>query len=772
MGKRSRAVTAVAVCFGLLTVLSAGVVRSAEEASAERTRPGYIPDPQGYWQGNPFDPGKVGQTRTPQAHVAARAVQQRNAKQQLGIDAPKQILFGDMHVHSTYSVDAFRFSLPLMQGSRGAFPPADACDYARYISQLDFYWITDHAEAYTPQHWKDSVEAIRQCNAVSGDPQNPDLVAFVGWEWTQMGVTAKDHYGHHNVFFRDTDPDKIPARPIGAAGQATTALRGQFGRLPPRIKEADLTNRSYYEAFDRFVDEMGATPNCQTGVSTRELPADCFETATDPAELFKKLGEWGFDTLVVPHGSTWGIYTPPDSSWDHQLVKKQHDPGKMSLIEVYSGHGNSENYRDFRPRKLDENGKPSCPAPQANYLPACWQAGEIIRKRCKALGLGDTECDKRAAEARQNFVQVDSIAGWLTVPGTEVEDWLDAGQARDIFVPAFNYRPLKSVQYGLALRNFDNPKEPLRYKWGFISSTDNHSARPGTGFKQYDRQQATEAFGERGEYWRELLFGKKVYPAPRSVSLENIPQGGGGLGAAEFERLSSFWTLGGLVAVHATGRNREAIWEALKRKEVYGTSGPRILLWFDLLNGKNKDGKDAVIPMGGEATMQQAPRFRVRAAGSFKQRPGCPEWIKQALAAKRLQKLASGECYHPSDERYDIDRIEVVRIRPQNRAGEPVDSLIEDNWKVFTCERKRVGCSVEFSDPDFSRDTVYYVRAIEEDTPTVNGKNLRTTFDENGNALDVRPCYGDYRTEETDECLSLVGQRAWSSPIYVDYASN
>jgi hypothetical protein len=746
------------------------VARSAAE-NEDRTHPGYIPDPQGYWQGNPFDPGKIGQTRTPQAVVDARAAQQRSAKQRLGIDDAKQTLFGDMHVHSTYSVDAFRFSLPLMQGSRGAYPPADACDYARYISQLDFYWITDHAEAYTPQHWKDSVEAIRQCNAISGDPQSPDLVAFVGWEWTQMGITAKDHYGHHNVFFRDTEPDKIPSRPIGAAGQATDALRGQFGRLPAKIKEADSTNRSYYEAFDKFVEEMGATPNCQPGVNTRELSQDCFETATDPAELFKKLGEWGFDTIVIPHGSTWGIYTPPDSSWDSQLVKKQHDPEKMNLIEVYSGHGNSENYRNFRPRKFDASGKPYCPEPQANYLPACWQAGEIIRNRCTAIGLDDAECDKRAAAARQNFVQVDTIAGWLTVPGTEAEDWLDAGQARDIFLPAFNYRPLKSVQYGLAIRNFDDPKEPLRYKWGFLSSSDNHSARPGTGFKQYDRKRATEAFGERSEYWHELLFGKKAYPAAQASSPENLPLGLR-IGGAESERLSSFLNLGGLVAVHATGRTREAIWEALKRKEGYGTSGPRILLWFELLNGKDKEGKDVVISMGGETTMKQAPQFRVRAVGSLKQLLGCPDWVKQALSDKRLDKLASGECYNPSDERYYIDRIEVVRIRPQNNSGESVDNLIEDQWKVFKCERNLAGCSVEFSDPDFSRDTVYYVRAIEEETPTVNGKNLRTTFDENGNAIEVTPCYGDYRTEETDDCLGMVGQRAWSSPIYVDYASN
>jgi hypothetical protein len=123
---------------------------AAAETDADRTRPGYIPDPQGYWQGNPFAPGKVGQTRTPQAVVDARTAQQHSAQQRLGVDNPKQILFGDMHVHSTYSVDAFRFSLPLMQGSRGAYPPADACNYARYISHLDFYWITDHAESYTP----------------------------------------------------------------------------------------------------------------------------------------------------------------------------------------------------------------------------------------------------------------------------------------------------------------------------------------------------------------------------------------------------------------------------------------------------------------------------------------------------------------------------------------------------------------------------------------------------------------------------------------------
>ncbi len=129
--------------------------------------------------------------RTAVADRAARQVEVRVGPAEDAEPPPKQILFGDLHVHTTYSSDAFLFSLPILQGE-GAHPPADACDFARYCSGLDFWSINDHAELLTPRQWAETRESIRLCNEVAGDPENPDLVSFLGWEWTQMAATARE----------------------------------------------------------------------------------------------------------------------------------------------------------------------------------------------------------------------------------------------------------------------------------------------------------------------------------------------------------------------------------------------------------------------------------------------------------------------------------------------------------------------------------------------------------------------------------------------------
>jgi hypothetical protein len=677
----------------------------------------------------------------------------------------KQILFGDLHVHTTFSTDAYARSLPLVSGE-GVHPPADACDYARYCSALDFFALTDHAEALTPAHWQESKESIRQCNAVAGDARNPDLVAYMGFEWSQVGATPEEHYGHRNVVFRDLDDEHLPTRPIAAPGLVGAALRGRNGISLARILAIplrDFDQRQRYLDFGRFQMEVGGVPLCPPAADVHALPATCREQAATPGELFARLRQWGYAVLAIPHGTTWGFYTPPGYRFDKSLAPAQQDAEIQRLFEVYSGHGNSEEYRAYHEVERGPDGTLQCPAPSPGYEPCCHRAGELIRARCGAAPAA--ECEQRVAQARLAYVNA-GVAGHLTVPGATVADWGDCGQCRDCFVPTFNYRPGGSAQYALAATNLDDPAHPGKARFGFLASSDNHSARPGTGYKELARRRLTEASGARDAGWRDFLLGAPEHSSaqPREVDLElrrRMPP----FRLVDFERQSSFFLTGGLVAVHSGGRDRQSIWDALNRREVYGTSGDRILLWFDLDNGPHGPA-----PMGSEVVMKEAPRFVVRAAGAFIQKPGCPDFGADGLPAERIARLCLGECYHPGDQRRLIRRIEVVRIRPRLRKDEDLRTLIEDPWRSLPCPEDRAGCTVSFTDPDFvpaGREVAYYVRAIQEPTPAVNGGNLRCERDAQGSCQKVRPCYGDYRTNLDDDCLSPIEERAWSSPIYV-----
>jgi len=705
---------------------------------------------------------------------SARAVDQKildfkrdtvlESARDVGVARPKQILFGDLHVHSTFSFDAFTLSLP-MSGGDGAHPVSDACDFARHCSSLDFWSINDHAITLTPRRWSETIDAIRQCNEIAGNERNPDLVTYLGWEWTQVGATPETHYGHKNVIVRGLDDIEIPKRPIAAG--APLGIESINDELPsPLFMGA-------YGLYDRarggidfvtYQAELMDLQDCPRGVPVRELPADCRESASTPGELFAKLDDWGFDSLVIPHGTTWGFYTPLGSSWDKQLTLENHDPDRQKLIEVFSGHGNSEEYRPFEEIVFDESGAPSCPEPANGYLPSCWRAGEIIEERCLAEELGEEVCAERAAEARQLFVEAPNNGGAQVVPATEVADWQDAGQCRDCFQPSFNYRPKSSVQYIMALGRDDGQGGPFRFDFGFIAASDNHSARPGTGYKEVARTEFTEQrFGNFVDTPVGTVFDPPEYGA-EAVPFEFDPSAAGPLSAFEVERGASFFLNGGLAAVHAEGRDRDSIWEGMDRKEVYGTSGPRILLWFDLLNSPGRGSA----PMGSQVELDRNPIFQVKAVGSFQQNPGCGPDATQSLGAERLLRLCQGECYNPSTVRRPISRIEIVRIRPQRAPDEQILGLVEDPWRVIECDGDPQGCVGTFVDDEYlraGRDTLYYVRAIEAPSDAVAADPLGCRRDDNGRCVQVDPCFG---RPEDDECLAQTEERAWSSPIFVN----
>ena len=143
----------------------------------------------------------------------------------------------------------------------------------------------------------------------------------------------------------------------------------------------------------------------------------------------------------------------------------------------------------------------------------------------------------------------------------------------------------------------------------------------------------------------------------------------------------------------------------------------------------------------------------------------------EALGETRVGHICRGECYNPSERRRPITRIEVVRIRPQVAADEPLDGLVEDPWRVLPCPADGSGCVVEFADPEFAdsgRDAVYYARAIEAPDELIHGDNpLGCTFDAEGNCVRTAACGANTPYEE--DCLSTAEPRAWSSPIYVDH---
>ncbi|MFK7975454.1 MAG: DUF3604 domain-containing protein [Halioglobus sp.] len=265
------------------------------------------------------------------------------------------------------------------------------------------------------------------------------------------------------------------------------------------------------------------------------------------------------------------------------------------------------------------------------------------------------------------------------------------------------------------------------YRLGFIGSTDNHNGAPGS-VEEWSWQGSTAL--------NDASVEQRLKPR-----IQRNP--------------------GGLVGVWAEQNARDSIFDSMRRREVFATSGPRMQVrffggWknFQAADGGQAwcDRPDAIeagyragVPMGdtlGDVPAgASAPFFAVQAqrdAGTAA-RPG---GLLQRLQIIKMQALANGEFHQ---QVFDV-------------AGGANDATVDP----ASCAPKGNGadtlCAV-WQDPDFdaNQSAAYYVRVIE------NPSCRWTTW----------TCLGLQKEQRPAACADpgeakLTQERAWSSPIWYD----
>jgi hypothetical protein len=219
---------------------------------------------------------------------------------------------------------------------------------------------------------------------------------------------------------------------------------------------------------------------------------------------------------------------------------------------------------------------------------------------------------------------------------------------------------------------------------------------------------------------------------------------------------------GGLMGVWAEENARDSIFDAMRRRETFATSGPRIQPRFfggwDLAPSLCEDPEwiarayDEGVPMGGilpepppDAT--RAPRF----VASALRDPGTAEHAGNRLDRIQIVKGWVGEDGLPTHRVYEV---------PDPRRSR---ATVVPEVDPKTCEPGGGGfdslCGV-WSDPDFQpgQHAVYYARVVE--SPSCRWSTRVC------NALEGDPA----RPEACDDprIPKTVRERAWTSPIWYD----
>ena len=621
-------------------------------------------------------------------------------------------LFGDLHVHTSYSFDSH------VSNQRNG--PAEAYRYARgetiILSDaggeqalrarigrpLDFTAVTDHSEFLGP---------IRLC---TGDASRlaywfPACIAgrsdwfyvrlLAARYWTTIGVVEDSN--QKSVSFVCTLGD-CDAAHREAWQEIQAAAEEHYDRSPDcaftTFVGYEYTDAPNYANLHRNVIFRNATVT-DTAIST-------YDTGSrNVPELWRLLREQcieagnGCDVMAIPHNSNLsrGLMFPDPVDEDEARERRFFEP----LVELVQHKAASEcRFDRLLGRGLDTE----------DELCDFEQVGS------DNLGmLGTLHGEVRIEEA--NHVPLEQF-GRRNMVRNVLKDGLALGAAEGI-----------------------NP-----FMLGFIGSTDTHSASPG-GAEEHNYS------GHLGQ---------------RDAGYRNVQD-------------HFFDNPGGLAVVYAEENSRDAIFEGMRRRETYATSGTRPTVRFfaaaeyeeslcedpQMLQTAYRDG----VPMGGEmAAPETSPAFLVSASKD----PGTAR--HPGIDLQRLQVIkgwldADGNTHETV---FDVagDADNGAGIDPQN--CEPTGRGAENLCTVWR-------------DPQYNSDEAafYYVRVLEN--PSCRWSTLQcqaagvnpfaedcaaqaaaatAKLQEEGAVGDV---YGRCCLDPAEEPFysPVLQERAWTSPIWI-----
>jgi hypothetical protein len=238
------------------------------------------------------------------------------------------------------------------------------------------------------------------------------------------------------------------------------------------------------------------------------------------------------------------------------------------------------------------------------------------------------------------------------------------------------------------------------FKYGLVGSTDSH-----TSLSTADEDN---------------FYGKHSGVEPSPHRYEHVVMKFGGRTLMSWEMAAS-----GYAGIWATENTREALWDAMKRKEVYATTGPRMVVRF--FGGFDFVAKDAAtripaelgyakgVPMGGDLRLAppgKAPTFLVAA-------------LKDPMGANldRAQIVkgwldAKGKTH---EKVYDVAWGDAATRKPDPKTGKvpAVGNTVDVADATWTNTIGAPELITVWKDPDFdaSQKAFYYVRVIEIPTP-------------------------------------------------------